>query len=75
MIFLAQLVVFLAALAGIAGCSLAMIYFAGRATNRARARDFRVRQGVLAVACLCGIVASAGLGFVGVGAIMYWAGQ
>lgn len=73
MIALVQMVVFLLALAGIAACSLGLIYFAGRAMNPARTGDFRVRQGILASLCLCGIVASAGAGFVGVGAIMYLA--
>lgn len=75
MIALLQIAIYLLALAGVAACSMGLIYFAGRAMNRAREPGFRLRQGVIAVLCLCGIVASAAAGFVGVGAIMYWASQ
>lgn len=75
MIFVLQTLIFLAALAGIAACSLAMIYFAGRAMNRAQAAEFRNRATVLAVLSVVGIVASAALGFVGVGAVMFFASR
>ncbi len=75
MVLLLQLIVYLAALAGIVAGSMGVLLFAGGALSRARPRAFRVRRGVLAALCLCGIVASAALGFVGIGAIMYWAGR
>lgn len=73
MFLLAQVVVYLAAVAGVVAGTLGMIFFAGGALNPARPRAMRVRRGVLAALCLCGIVASAALGFVGVAAIMYYA--
>jgi hypothetical protein len=75
LILLAQLLIFLLALAGVAACSLAMIFFAGGAMNRARPREYRLTRTVYAALCLIGLVASAAAGFVGVGAIMYWAGR
>lgn len=41
--------------------------------NRARPEAMRMRRWGLAALCLCGIVASAALGFVGVPAILYLA--
>jgi hypothetical protein len=73
MIALGQFLVFGLAFAGIVAASLGLIYFAGRAMNRAQARAFRLRYAGIAALCLCAIVASAALGFVGVGAIMYLA--
>lgn len=73
MLLLAQLVLYLAALAGIVAGSLGMILFAGGAMNPARPIEVRRRRWLLAVLCLCGIVASAALGFVGVPAILYLA--
>ena len=75
MIALAQFLIFGLAFAGIVAGSLGLIYFAGRAMNQAQAREFRLRYAGIAALCLCGIVASAALGFVGVGAIMYLAGR
>lgn len=75
MILVAQALVFLAALAGIAAGSLAMIYFAGRAMNRSRSRALRSRDGLLAAASLVGIAASAGAGFVGVALLLYVSAQ
>jgi hypothetical protein len=75
LILLAQLVVYLAALAGIILGAMGMLFFAGGALNPARAREFRIRRGVYAALCVCVIVASASLGFVGIAAIMYFAQQ
>ena len=74
MSLLAQLVVYLAALAGIVASTLGLVLFAGGAMNRARPRAMRIRRSVYAALCLCGIVASAAAGFVGVGLIMYFMG-
>lgn len=68
-----QTLLYLAALAGIVACTMGAIFFAGGALNPARPLAMRVRRGVLAALCLCGIVASAALGFVGVAAILYYA--
>jgi hypothetical protein len=73
MIVLAQIVIFIAALGGIIACTLACVFFAGGAMNRARTREYRTRQGVLAALSLCGLVASATAGFVAIPAIMYFA--
>jgi hypothetical protein len=75
MILFAQLAVYLLALAGIIGGALGALFFAGGAFNQARPRDFRIRRGVYAALCVCAIVASATLGFVGIAAIMYFAQQ
>lgn len=75
MILLAQLAVYLLAIAGVLTGTFAMIYFAGGAMNRARPVEVRQRRGLYAVLSLGGIVASAALGFVGIGAIMYFAQQ
>jgi hypothetical protein len=75
MILLLQLVVYLAALAGIVLGALGFIFFMGGALNRARTREIRVRRGIYAALSLCGIVASAAGGFVGIASIMYFAQQ
>lgn len=75
MILLAQLIVYLLAIAGIVLCSVGVIFFAGGALNRARPREFRIRRGIYTALCLCGIVASAAAGFVGIATIMYLAQQ
>jgi hypothetical protein len=72
---LAQLLVYLLALAGIVLGALGMIFFAGGALNQARPREYRVRRAIYAGLCVCGIVASAALGFVGIAAIVYFAQQ
>jgi hypothetical protein len=71
----AQLAVYLAALAGIVLGAIGMLFFAGGALNQARPPAFRLRRGICAALCVCAIVASASLGFVGIGAIMYLAQQ
>lgn len=73
MVVILQFALYIAALAGIVAGTLGMIFFAGGALNPARPRAMRVRRGLLALLCLCGIVASAALGFVGVAAILYYA--
>jgi hypothetical protein len=73
--FLAQLLLYLLALAGVVAGSLGAIFFLGGALNRARDEAYRRVRARWAVLCVCGIVASAALGFVGVPAILYLAGQ
>lgn len=75
MILFVQLAVYLLALAGIVLGAMGMLFFAGGALNQARPREFRIRRGIYAVLCVCAIVASAALGFVGIAAIMYFAQQ
>lgn len=70
---LLQVLLYLVAVAGVVAGSLGAIFFAGGALNRARPREYRVRRGLYAVLCACGIVASATLGFVGLAAIVYFA--
>ncbi len=72
MVLLLQFALYLAALAGVVAGSLGMILFMGGALNRARPPETRLRRGVYALLCLCGIVASATLGFVGLPAILYY---
>lgn len=72
MSLLAQLIVYLAALAGIVASTLGLVLFVGGALNRARPRQMRVQRAIYAALCLCGIVASAAAGFVGIGLIMYF---
>lgn len=74
MIFIAQLALYLLAVAGVVAGSLGAIFFLGGAMNQARAPAMRARRAGLAALCACGIVASATLGFVGVPALLYWAG-
>ncbi|GIK51027.1 MAG: hypothetical protein KJZ75_14210 [Hyphomonadaceae bacterium] len=75
MIFLGQTALYLLALGGVVGASLGAIYFAGGAMNRARPADMRRRRWALAALCVCGIVASAALGFVGIPALLYFASR
>lgn len=74
-LLLAQLAIYLAALAGIVTGAIGAIFFLGGAFNRARPRAFRVRRAIYSALCACGVVASAGLGFVGIAMIMYVAQQ
>jgi hypothetical protein len=73
MVLLLQLVLYMAAVAGIVVGALGLIFFAGGAMNQARPRDMRRRRAFMAALCGCGIVASAALGFVGIPAILYLA--
>lgn len=75
MIFFAQTALFMLAVGGIVACTLGLIFFAGGAMNKARPADMRRRRLALAALCLCGIVASAAVGFVGVPSILYLARQ
>lgn len=75
MIFIAQTLLFLLALAGLVAGTLGAIFYAGGALNRARPLEMRRRRWALAALCLCGIVASVALGFVGVPAILYLASR
>ncbi len=73
MLFIAQTLLYLLALAGVVAGSLGAIYFAGGAMNKARPIELRRRRWVLAALCACGIVASAALGFVAIPALLYLA--
>lgn len=75
MILFAQAFIFLLAFAGVVAGSLGMIFFAGGAMNRARPDAVRLKNAGIALLCLCGIVASAAAGFVGVPALLYFAAQ
>jgi hypothetical protein len=74
-ILLAQLLLYLVALAGVLLGALGALFFAGGALNSARPPAFRWKRGVLALLCVCVIVASTALGFVGIATIMYFARQ
>jgi hypothetical protein len=74
-ILLAQTLLYLIALAGVVAGSIGMIFFAGGALNRARPPGVRLGRAALAALCLCGIVASVALGFVGLPAILYFASR
>lgn len=73
MILLAQTLLYIAAVAGVAAGSMGALYFAGPALNRARPTSVRLRSAALSLLCLCGIVAAAAAGFVGAPAILYLA--
>ena len=75
MLFIAQTILFMAAVAGVVASTLGLIFFAGGAMNKARPPEMRRRRALLAALCLCGIVASAALGFVAIPAILYLAQQ
>ncbi len=75
MMLLLQVALYVAAVAGVVAGALGALFFAGGALNPARPKEFRIRRGVYAALCLCGIVASATLGFVGIASIMYFAQQ
>lgn len=70
-----QLLLYLAAVAGVVAGSLGFIFFLGGALNRARDPAIRRRRALYAALCLLGVVLSATLGFVGVAWIMYLAQQ
>jgi hypothetical protein len=73
LVFLAQTLLFMLAVAGIVGGTLGLIFFAGGAMNKARPVEMRRRRAFLALLCGGGIVASAALGFVAIPAILYLA--
>ncbi|MGE0597135.1 MAG: hypothetical protein AB7P07_12285 [Hyphomonadaceae bacterium] len=70
-----QLMLYLAAVAGVIAGSLGFIFFLGGALNRARDPAHRRRRGLYAALCLLAVFVSAALGFVGVAWIMYLAQQ
>lgn len=74
MILLVQTLFYILALAGVVAGAFGMLFYAGGALNPARPRAVRLGRAALAALCLCGIVASAALGFVGLPAILYFAG-
>lgn len=75
MALIAQALLYMLAVAGVVAGSLGALFFAGGAMNQARSPDMRRRRAVLAALCVCGIVASAAAGFVGMPVIMYLAQQ
>jgi len=75
LVFLAQTLLFMLAVAGIVGGTLGLIFFAGGAMNKARPPEMRRRRALFAALCAGGIVASAALGFVAIPAILYLAHQ
>lgn len=75
MVLIAQLALYLIAIAGIVAGSFGAIFFAGGALNPARPIAVRHRRWLLAALCVCGIVASAALGFVAIPALVYLAQQ
>jgi hypothetical protein len=75
LLFIAQTLLYTLAVAGVVAGSLGAIFFLGGAMNRARPPAMRRRRAALAALCVCGIVASAALGFVAIPALMYLAQQ
>jgi hypothetical protein len=75
LLFVAQTLLYLLAVGGVAAGTLGAINFAGGAMNRARPAELRRRRWVLAGLCVCGIVASAALGFLGIPALLYFASR
>jgi uncharacterized membrane protein YfcA len=73
MVVLGQALVYFAALAGIMASTVGLLYFTGRALNRARPSQARLRSGALAALSLMGVFACAAGGFFGIGALMYLA--
>ena len=73
MIFIAQTILYMAAVAGVVVSTLGLIFFLGGALNKARPPEMRRRRALLAALFGCGIVASAAIGFVGIPAILYLA--
>jgi len=75
LILLLQTALYMLAVTGIVVGTLGLIFFAGGAMNQARPLDMRRRRALLAALFVCGIVASAAIGFVGIPAILYLAQQ
>ncbi len=75
MILIAQTLLYMLAVAGIVAGSLGFINFAGGAMNRARPNELRRKRWLYAALCVCGIAASAALGFLGIPALLYAAGR
>jgi hypothetical protein len=68
---LAQAAIYLLAVGGIALFTVLALRFAGPAFNANRAPASRALNGLIAAACVGGIVASAALGFGGLAAVLY----
>lgn len=75
MVFVAQALLYMLAVGGVVAGALGAINFAGGAMNRARAPELRRRRWALAALCVCGIVASAALGFLGIPTLLYLASR
>ena len=75
MILLAQTLLYILAVAGIVAGALGAINFVGGAMNPARPPEVRHRRWLAAALCVCGIVASAALGFLGIPALLYLASR
>jgi hypothetical protein len=72
-VVIAQMLLYMLAVAGVVVGTLGFIFFLGGALNRARPPEMRRRRALLAALFGCGIVASAAIGFVGIPAILYLA--
>jgi hypothetical protein len=75
LLFIAQTLLYMLAVGGIVAGSLGAIFFLGGAMNRARPPEMRRRRAALAALCVCGIVASTVLGFVGIPGLLYLASE
>jgi hypothetical protein len=75
MIVVAQTLLYMLAVAGIVASSLGAINFVGGAMNSARPGGLRRKRWLYAALCVCGIVASATLGFLGIPALLYAVGR
>jgi hypothetical protein len=75
MLFIAQALIYFAALAGVVAGSFGFIMYLGGAMNKARPLELRRRRALLAAACFGGIVASAAIGFLAIPALLYFAHQ
>lgn len=75
MILIAQTLLYLLAVAGVVAGTLGLINFSGGAMNPARPVELRRKRWLYAALCVCGIVASATLGFLGIPALLYAASR
>lgn len=75
MILLLQTAIYIAAVAGVVAGTFGFIMNLGGAMNKARPADLRRRRAGFAALCLGGIVASAGIGFLAIPALLYFASQ
>jgi hypothetical protein len=67
------LAIFLAAGAGIVAMSVFGLRLVGQALNPKRPQAQRVTRGLGAFACLLGLIASGGAGFLGISSLMFYA--
>lgn len=63
--------VFLLAAGAVLAAAIGMLRFAGRAFNRNNSSGARALYGALALACLVGIFAAVGAGFLGISTLMF----